>query len=122
MTVDWEHQAAEMILVTWQTDDDRGQIAWVVGRPQDDNADDERRAIEKAVAAALAVTGDSEIQLYRLIFTEQPSDVRGIWGSPERPTTVDALVGVGDETFEAVIAAAHRLVEAKLDPHEDTAA
>ena len=123
VTVDWETQSEEMILVSYQIGEDfRDSTGFIVGRPMHDNADDERRVLEKAVAAARAVVGEHDQPLFRLIVDEQFRNVRAIWGSPQQPVHVDAAFESGDELPTAVIAAAHALVEAKLDPHEDTAA
>lgn len=118
--VDWERQHEEMILVTWQTDDDHGQLAWVVGKPHSDNLDDERRAIEKEIAKETTPFPGSKMPLYRFIVSELLQTHRSIHGSPERPTSIDEPIK--DGCCDSLIAAAHALIAAKLDPHEDTAA
>ena len=59
-------------------------------------------------------------KLFRLIVTEEPAKVRAIYGSPGNPINVDA--DGHDELATAIVQAAHALVAAKFDPHEDTAA
>jgi|GEM_PF-6525570 len=136
VTVDWERQAEETILVTYRVGDHGDSFAFFVGRAQDDNMDDERRALEQTVVAARELIGETRppttyrgnviaegAPLYRLIISEgPPANVRALFGSPQNPINIQADGDDQDEHSAAVIAAAHALVEAKLDPHEDTAA
>jgi hypothetical protein len=132
VTIDWERQTTEQILVTYRIGDHADSIAFEVGKPIQDNLDDERAALAKAVDAAREVVGverpptvyggrkiaDAAV-LFRLIITEDPAKVRAIYGAPGNPINHDAE-GL-DEPALAVIAAAHALVAAKLDPEQDTA-
>lgn len=137
VVVDWERQSEEMILVKYQIGDHADSTGFIVGRPLGDNCDDERKKLTEAMEAARFVLDQTSEptmfkgrmiaegkKLFRLIITENApplaSMARAIWGSPQSPVHADAVAD--DEIAGAVIRCAHALIEAKLDPHEDTAA
>jgi hypothetical protein len=125
VTVDWEKQSTEQILVRYQIGDHADAIAFDVDKPVGDDADEQRRVLVKAIDAAREVIGIDRpptvyagrkiadgVKLFRLIITEEPAKVRALYGAPGNPIAEDAD-GI-DDAAAAIVAAAHALVEAKL--------
>jgi hypothetical protein len=119
VSVDWERQSEETILVVWSLGEHTDSEAWVFGKPSDVKNVALCGDVESAAEALLqGLPGALETplapQLYRVILVAGVPGVKTIYGQPGRPVVIQRADAELGPAIGRLSAAALALATARL--------